>query len=180
MLGREGEEMLRHHRTKNVFLRSPLSFSRNGFAAAYIHRLIERSVHAFSINHQISRKRQRNLFWLWRWRGAMTSERKEASVLMQRLSYATDTVLSNKITRNRIVLSFKDSPRKPFGRRPRVAKVRVTYEERGQEGSAFPEAARKGVFHLGRPQTFGIFLPLPTCPQIHATSLTKVAYYVCF
>ena len=36
---------------------------------------------------------------------------------MQRLSYPTDTVLSNKITRNRIVLSFKDSARKPLGRR---------------------------------------------------------------
>ena len=24
------------------------------------------------------------------------------------------------------------------------------------------------------------FLPPPPCPQIHATSLTKVAYYVCF
>ena len=33
---------------------------------------------------------------------------------MQRLSYPTETVLSNKITRNRIVLSFKDSPKKPF------------------------------------------------------------------
>ena len=39
---------------------------------------------------------------------------------MQRLSYPTETVLSNKITRNRIVLSFKDSPRKPLGRRPHV------------------------------------------------------------
>ena len=37
---------------------------------------------------------------------------------MQRLSYPTETVLSNKITRNRTVLSFKDSPRKPLGRRP--------------------------------------------------------------
>ena len=37
---------------------------------------------------------------------------------MQRLSYPTDTVLSNNITRNRIVLSFKDSPRKPLRRRP--------------------------------------------------------------
>ena len=35
---------------------------------------------------------------------------------MQRLSYPTETVLSIKITRNRIVLSFKDSPRKPLGR----------------------------------------------------------------
>ena len=41
-----------------------------------------------------------------------------ASVLMLRLSYPTETVLSNKITRNRIVISFKDSPRKPLGRRP--------------------------------------------------------------
>ena len=30
---------------------------------------------------------------------------------MQRLSYPTETVLSNKIIRNRIVLSVKDSPR---------------------------------------------------------------------
>ena len=35
-----------------------------------------------------------------------------------RLSYSTETVLSNKITGNRIVLLFKDSPRKPLGRRP--------------------------------------------------------------
>ena len=41
-----------------------------------------------------------------------------ASVLMQRLSYPTETVYSNKITRNRIVLSFKVCPRKPLGRRP--------------------------------------------------------------
>ena len=37
---------------------------------------------------------------------------------MQRLSYPTETVLSNKIARNRIVLSFKDRPKKPLGRRP--------------------------------------------------------------
>ena len=37
---------------------------------------------------------------------------------MQRLSYRTQTVSSNKIIRNRIVLSFKDSPKKPLGRRP--------------------------------------------------------------
>ena len=32
---------------------------------------------------------------------------------MQRLSFATETVLSDKITRNRIVLSFTDSPSLP-------------------------------------------------------------------
>ena len=42
----------------------------------------------------------------------------EASVLMLRLSYPTETVLSN---RNRIVLSFKDSPRKPLRRQPMAA-----------------------------------------------------------
>ena len=42
----------------------------------------------------------------------------EASVLMQRRSYPNETVLYNKITRNRIVLSFKASPRKPLRRRP--------------------------------------------------------------
>ena len=43
---------------------------------------------------------------------------QEASVLMQRLSYPTETV--NKITGNIIVLSFKDSPRKPLRRRPNM------------------------------------------------------------
>ena len=37
---------------------------------------------------------------------------------MERLSYPTETVLPNKITRNKIVLAFKDSPRKSL--RPRL------------------------------------------------------------
>ena len=41
--------------------------------------------------------------------------RQEATVRMQRLSYPTETVLSNKNTRNRIVLSFKNSPWKALG-----------------------------------------------------------------
>ena len=44
---------------------------------------------------------------------------------MQRLSYPTETGLSNKITTNWIVLSFKDSPRKPLERRPFVGKLEV-------------------------------------------------------
>ena len=43
-------------------------------------------------------------------------ERQGAGVVMQRLSYLTETVLFNKIARNRIVPSFKDSPSKPLGR----------------------------------------------------------------
>ena len=39
---------------------------------------------------------------------------------MQRLSYLTETVLSNKLTRNRTGLSFKDSPRKPLRWRPHL------------------------------------------------------------
>ena len=35
---------------------------------------------------------------------------QKATVLMLRLSYPAETVLSNKNTRNRIVLSIKDSP----------------------------------------------------------------------
>ena len=38
-------------------------------------------------------------------------EREKASVLVQRLSYPTETVLPSKIPWNRIVLSFKDSPK---------------------------------------------------------------------
>ena len=43
-------------------------------------------------------------------------------IAMQRLSYPTETVLSNKITRNRIVPSFKDCPRKTLRRRPSVGR----------------------------------------------------------
>ena len=39
---------------------------------------------------------------------------------MQRLSYPAETVLSHKITSNRIVLSFKDSPIWPLERRLRI------------------------------------------------------------
>ena len=46
-------------------------------------------------------------------------ERQGASVVMQRLYYLTETVLFNKIARNRIVPSFKDSPSKPLGRWPK-------------------------------------------------------------
>ena len=41
-----------------------------------------------------------------------------ATVLMQRLSHPTETVLSDKNICNRIVLSFKGCPRKPLGLRP--------------------------------------------------------------
>ena len=47
-------------------------------------------------------------------------QEQKASVLMQGLSHPTETVLSNEITKNRIVLSFKDSPRNPLRRRPCV------------------------------------------------------------
>ena len=42
---------------------------------------------------------------------------------MQRLSYLTETVLSNKITWNRIVLSFKDRVGKPLRRWPSLRDV---------------------------------------------------------
>ena len=56
--------------------------------------------------------------------GRTREERLKASVLMLRLSYPTETVLSNKIARNRIVLSFKDSPRigKHLSKLPEVLK----------------------------------------------------------
>ena len=44
----------------------------------------------------------------------------KASVLMKRLFYPTETVLSKKIVRSRIVLSVKDSPGKPLRRRPHI------------------------------------------------------------
>ena len=55
------------------------------------------------------------------WKG-LSRGSSQASVLMQRLSYPNETVLSNKITRHIIILSSKDSPRKPLGRRPHIAR----------------------------------------------------------
>ena len=49
---------------------------------------------------------------------ASRGDEEEASVLIQRLSYPAETVLSNKMSKNGIVLSFKDSPRIPLRRRP--------------------------------------------------------------
>ena len=37
---------------------------------------------------------------------------------MLRLSYPSETVLCSKFSRNRIVLSFRESPRKTLGQRP--------------------------------------------------------------
>ena len=46
---------------------------------------------------------------------------------MQRLSHLTEIVLSSKInTRNMILLSFKDSPRKPLRRRHHITKLTET------------------------------------------------------
>ena len=59
-----------------------------------------------------------------------------ASVVIQRLSYLTETVLSNKITRNRIVPSFKNSPREPLGRRPTTAENERTTERESRLASA--------------------------------------------
>ena len=85
-------------------------------------------------------------FWSPLWTQLVYSSSYKASVQMQRLSYLTETVLFNKITRNIIVLSFKDSPWKPFGRRRREGsleanpdslclgsfeKVVIRYAERG-------------------------------------------------
>ena len=68
---------------------------------------------------------------------------------MQRLSYPTETVLSNKITRNNIVLSFKDSPQKPLRRQPFlpqlktlilfVASVSLAASEVWPAGASVPE-----------------------------------------
>ena len=49
---------------------------------------------------------------------------------MQRLSYPAETVLYIKITKNRIVLPFKDSPGKTLGRRPSVF-IEVSYQLQG-------------------------------------------------
>ena len=82
----------------------------------------------------------------------------EASVLMQRLSYPTETVLSNKNTRNTIVLSFKDSPRNPLRRRPMDGRRRekpASFVGRERVGSS-------GCGGLSRTNTLG--------PQDQSTS----------
>ena len=66
----------------------------------------------------------------------------KASVVMQRLSYPTETVLSNKMTRNRIVLSFKDSPRKPLGRRPLVRSCFFRFSVGNNAAASFFEVTK--------------------------------------
>ena len=62
------------------------------------------------------KERQR---WLSAFHGSFSI--KASVVKMQRLSYPAETVLYIKITKNRIVLPFKDSPGKPLGRRPSIS-----------------------------------------------------------
>ena len=50
---------------------------------------------------------------------------------MQKLSNLTETVLSNKITRNKIVPSFKDSPRKPLRRRGDLIQYQYAFANGG-------------------------------------------------
>ena len=47
-------------------------------------------------------------------------QKASATVVMKKRSYPTETFLSNKITRNRIVMSFKGSAWKPLTLRPNV------------------------------------------------------------
>ena len=71
---------------------------------------------------------------------------QKGNVLMQRLSYPTETVLSNKITRNRIVLSFKDSPRKTI----RTATSTVCNNVQGR-------STAHAVKSIGSPDMEGLF-----------------------
>ena len=57
----------------------------------------------------------------------------EASVLMQRLSYQTENVLSNKTTRNRIVLSWQF---------PSVRGSNCNIRPHGQDGAAVAKKTR--------------------------------------
>ena len=55
----------------------------------------------------------------------------QGSVIMQRLSHLTEIVLSSKInTRNMILLSFKDSPRKPLAGVTRASTSRIGHRHR--------------------------------------------------
>ena len=71
-------------------------------------------------------------------------------------AYLTETVLSNKITRNRIVLSFKDSPRKPLGRRPSLYRPL-------KQNSRFARRQRRHCIQMGR----CVFFPkIQNCTQV--------------
>ena len=72
------------------------------------------------------------------------------------MSYPPETVLSNNITRNRIVLSLKDSPRKRLGRRPNVS-----------PGARFPRLISERAISAFRP-------PPPQCASTaRARSLAR-------
>ena len=74
---------------------------------------------------------------------------------MQRLSYPTETVFSNKITMNRIVLSFKDSPRKQLGRRPQV---HINVADMSNKGEALSWWTARNYFSLPAPFLIWLFL----------------------
>ena len=63
----------------------------------------------------------------------MDLEGHEVSVVVQRLSYPSETVLSGKITVNRIVLSFKNSPRKTI--------KTATYDKKSRD--SFPRERKR-------------------------------------
>ena len=67
---------------------------------------------------------------------------------MQRLSYPTETVLSNKMARNRIVPSFKDTPRKPLDGR-----LSLYFE--ASERALLTNGFFDGIWHLSSPADGG-------------------------
>ena len=99
-------------------LKVPLAYLGNTAAAAQPNRLwnSEKTYKTFSTTcrPRLCRRRSKDFpKYFWPVLHALfTAHSLLASALMQRLSHPTETVLSNKITRNIIVLSFKDSPRK--------------------------------------------------------------------
>ena len=83
-----------------------------GFGICLRHRRYSATLKGFSTGVKIPRQRN--------WDRRTKGERHNA-----RVSYPTETVLSNEITRNQIFLSLKDSPRKPLGRRPQVRNAAI-------------------------------------------------------
>ena len=66
-------------------------------------------------------------------------------LLIQRLSYPTETALSNKITKDRIVPSFRDSLQKALRQRPYVSWDHITFHIGKTRSSSSSQACQANL-----------------------------------
>ena len=90
----------------------------------------------------------------------------------------SNTVLSNKITRNRTVQSFKDSPRKPLGQRPvTLLSVLPSFRSRHSMFDCPPLSIPKGVRTEAFTSLSFTLRPLHIHSSVFQEALASCSYY---